>query len=222
MLAKADQVVNVMPSDLSDNFFLPSDGSQPRPKVTVSTAENYEEGTVKVVWIPFSMRCYDPEKYENEKSPRSIRYPGFSREEAEQFYYWLRCIARWSNIERPENIDLSEDPNSPLQNAIMEYPLGVLYNPKKDTVERINFDSGKHFDWKRYSPNGPEFREMKKYFEGFLSREVDSNEFRNWFFEEIRNRVDESVELNQKRKDNPRSDISYAKRGYWLEERPET
>jgi hypothetical protein len=41
---------------------------------------------------------------------------------------------------------LAEEPI--LKGTIMEYPLGLLYNPKGDNVEQIKFDSGNHFDWK--------------------------------------------------------------------------
>jgi hypothetical protein len=62
---------------------------------------------------------------------------------------------------------------------------------------------------------------MVYYFEGLLSNEVDCDEFREWFFDEYKNRMMERVKRRDKRRRNPNTDISYAKRGYWLDEKPE-
>lgn len=217
-----------MPNELEGNFFYKTDlskqgGRKLCPKTTVCTGERCEKGTAKVVWIPYSMRGYDPQEDEREPDDLpSIRYPGFTRDEAEEFVYWLRCIVRWTDVGIPENVCISEETYAPIREAIVEYPMGVLYAPKQNTVKRLRFDSGDHNDWKLYSPRGnPDFQEMERYFEGFLSSEVDSDEFRDWFFAELRKRTDESMEMKRKRKNNPRNDLSYAMRGFWLDDMKE-
>jgi len=209
-----------MSSELSDHFFYKTDAHKPSPKVKRCVGGRCEKGTVKVIWLPYEIRKDYPEKYDESEKPR-ITTPAFQREEAEKFRYWLLCIARWDNIAEPERTYFSGEDEF-LYEGIVEYPLGILYNPEKDRIEEVTFESQEGLDYDFYTPyKSNNFYNMIGYFKGFTSNEVDCDDFRRWFFGEYKDRMTEKVKRRDRRKSNPNTDVSYAKRGYWLDEKPE-
>lgn len=101
--------------------------------------------------------------------------------------------------------------------SVVDYPIGVLYNPNDKEIEQVRWDSKKRFDYKAYNPNkGTDLQELYTYFRVYLSNEVDCEEF-----EEYKSRIMEKAKRREKRRRNRNTDISYAKRGYWLDKKPE-
>lgn len=206
-----------MSSDLREHFFYKTDSQKPSLKATFCTGSLCEKGTVKVVWIPYNNKTVYPDKYDEDEKP-TIR-PGAKREELKVFRYWLICIARWKSIATRESYLVEEE--GYLTRGIVDYPLGLLYNPEKEIIEKVTFRSERRFDYDLYQPHGKEeFSRMKQYFKGYISREVKCEDFREWFFDEEILRIEESYERFSKRKENKNSNISYAMRGYWFDPKP--
>lgn len=205
-----------MSSELRDHFFYKTDARKPSPKSKVCTSGRRKKGTVKVIWLPYDYEVIYPKERDNEEKPR-ISIPPVRREDVWKFKYWIRCIARWDEMRI-----LEQEDEEIYSGSVVDYPIGVLYNPNDKEIEQVRWDSKKRFDYKSYNPNkGTDLQELYTYFRGYLSNEVDCEEFEEWFFEEYKSRIMEKAKRREKRRRNRNTDISYAKRGYWLDKKPE-